>query len=103
MSKSDKSKESKARVFLGRDAWTQHVSDYRKSGLTLLAYANEHKLNSTTFRNWITRLKRESRIPSSLDSRCSAEELHGREEESQERLPGKTEVGQSRTAAQGRQ
>ena len=32
-----KHETNQARVFLGRDAWTQHISDYWQSGLTVSA------------------------------------------------------------------
>ena len=61
MPKSESSKEQKARVFLGREAWVQHISDYKQSGLTQPEYAKRHELNLTTFQNWIAKLKREGR------------------------------------------
>ena len=64
MSKFDERNEKKARVFLGREAWIQHIRDYRKSGLTQPEYAKKHNLNTATFRNWITKLKREERATS---------------------------------------
>ena len=65
MSKSESSKEQKARVFLGREAWVQHISDYKQSGLTQPEYAQRHELNLTTFQNWISKLRREGRSRSS--------------------------------------
>ena len=64
MSKFDERNEKKARVFLGREVWIQHIRDYRKSGLTQPEYAKKHNLNTATFRNWITKLKREERATS---------------------------------------
>jgi len=60
MSKSESSNEKKTRVFLGRDAWVQYISDFKQSGLTQPEYAKRHELNLTTFQNWIAKLKRES-------------------------------------------
>ena len=60
MSKLNKSSNGKSRVYLGRKAWEKHVSDFHHSGLTQPEYAKQHQLNLTTFRNWITKLKREA-------------------------------------------
>ena len=61
MSKPESSKEQKTRVFLGREAWIQHIKDYQASGLSQPAYAKKHGLVLTTFRNWIHRLHSEAR------------------------------------------
>ena len=64
MSKPGYIKEKKARAFLGRKTWVEHVSEYQQSGLTQPEYAKRHNLNTATFRNWITKLKREERATS---------------------------------------
>jgi len=69
MSKPESNKEQKARVFLGRDAWVQHISDYQQSGLTQHEYAKRHEANLTTFQNWITKLKRENRSRSATSTK----------------------------------
>ena len=64
MAKTETNNAKKARVFLGREAWVEHVSEYQQSGLTQPEYAKRHNLNTATFRNWITKLKREERATS---------------------------------------
>ena len=64
MAKTETSNSKKTRVFLGREAWVEHVSEYQQSGLTQPEYAKKHNLNTATFRNWITKLKREERATS---------------------------------------
>ena len=64
MAKHETTNSKKSRVFLGRVAWVEHVSEYHQSGLTQPEYAKQHNLNSAYFRNWITKLKREERAAS---------------------------------------
>jgi transposase-like protein len=61
MPKSEPSTDKKSRVVLGREVWTKHFHGYQQSGLTQTQYAEKHGLNSTTFKNWIAKLKREKR------------------------------------------
>ena len=69
MSKSDTSHFSKNRVFLGREAWIQHIKDYHSSGLTQPEYAKKHGLVLATFRNWIHRLLREAQEESVIQEK----------------------------------
>ena len=64
MPKTENINQKKARVFLGRKAWVEHVSEYQQSGLAQPEYAKRHNLNTVTLRNWITKLKREERATS---------------------------------------
>ena len=61
MSKPENRNVKKSRVFLGREAWINHVNEFKKSGLTQPAYAKRHNLNMATFRNWVARLKKKNR------------------------------------------
>lgn len=53
------SQSKSPRIYLGRQAWIQHVADYRQSGKTQPEYCRQHNLVLTTFRNWVTKLKLE--------------------------------------------
>ena len=46
---------SRIKSVLKRADWVQHVSTWRKSGLTQAAYCREHQLNATTFNGWVLR------------------------------------------------
>lgn len=46
-----------------RERWMKHVSEWRQSGLTQLAYCRLHGLVSVTFNAWVGREKRTSVEP----------------------------------------
>ena len=68
MSKPESIKEKKALVFFGREAWVEHVSEYQKRGLSQPEYAEQHRLNTATFRNWVIKLKREEQQANEIET-----------------------------------
>ena len=68
MPKPETRSEKKPRVFLGRETWVHHFSEYQNSGLSQPEYAERYHLNTATFRNWVTKLKREEQQANEIET-----------------------------------
>ena len=63
------------RIHRSQQQWQEHINVQQSSGLSITAYCQQHRLTTSNFYNWRSKLKAVNEIPGTRDTQDDADWL----------------------------